>query len=94
MQFAQASGVGQSTIARIKSDATRTLDPSPADLLEEYLKAIKTLAQARELQANTPGVQFNTQINLGESLCEVFKGVPSAFTGTWKGEILGYGSGR
>lgn len=30
-----------------------------------YLAAIKTLAQVRKLQANTPGVQFNTQINLG-----------------------------
>jgi hypothetical protein len=29
-----------------------------------YLAAIKTLAQVRKLQANTPGVQFNTQINL------------------------------
>jgi hypothetical protein len=72
----------------------RSLDPSPADLLKEYLKAIKTLAQARKLQTNTPGVQFNTQINLGESLCEVFKGALSAFTRIWKGEILGYGSGQ
>jgi hypothetical protein len=30
-----------------------------------YLAAIRTLAQVRKLQANTPGVQFNTQINLG-----------------------------
>jgi hypothetical protein len=30
-----------------------------------YLQAIKTLAQVRKLQANTPGVQFNTQINVG-----------------------------
>ena len=30
-----------------------------------YLAAIKTLAQVRKLQANTPGVQFNTQINVG-----------------------------
>jgi hypothetical protein len=29
-----------------------------------YLAAIKTLAQVRKLQANTPAVQFNTQINL------------------------------
>ena len=29
-----------------------------------YLAAIKALAQVRKLQANTPGVQFNTQINL------------------------------
>jgi hypothetical protein len=29
-----------------------------------YLQAIKTLAQVRKLQANTPGVQFNTQINV------------------------------
>ena len=29
-----------------------------------YLAAIKTLAQVRKLQANTPSVQFNTQINL------------------------------
>ena len=29
-----------------------------------YLAAIKTLAQVRKLQTNTPGVQFNTQINL------------------------------
>ena len=29
-----------------------------------YLAAIKSLAQVRKLQANTPGVQFNTQINL------------------------------
>ena len=29
-----------------------------------YLAAIKTLAQVRKLQANTPGVQFNTQINV------------------------------
>ena len=28
-----------------------------------YLAAIKSLAQVRRLQANTPGVQFNTQIN-------------------------------
>lgn len=30
-----------------------------------YLAAIKTLAQVRKLQANTPAVQFNTQINVG-----------------------------
>jgi hypothetical protein len=30
-----------------------------------YLAAIKTLAQVRKLQANTPGIQFNTQINVG-----------------------------
>lgn len=30
-----------------------------------YLAAIKTLAQVRKLQSNTPGVQFNTQINVG-----------------------------
>ena len=29
-----------------------------------YLAAIKTLAQVRKLQANTPMVQYNTQINL------------------------------
>ena len=29
-----------------------------------YLAAIKSLAQVRKLRANTPGVQFNTQINL------------------------------
>ena len=29
-----------------------------------YLAAIKTLAQVRKLQANTPGVQFNTQVNV------------------------------
>ena len=47
---------------------------SPAYLLQmaklqesvnrRYLAAIKTLAQVRKLQANTPGVQFNTQINV------------------------------
>jgi hypothetical protein len=30
-----------------------------------YLAAIKTLAQVRKLQANTPAVQYNTQINMG-----------------------------
>ena len=29
-----------------------------------YLAAIKTLAQVQKLQANTPGVQYNMQINL------------------------------
>ena len=29
-----------------------------------YLAAIKTLAQVRKLQANTPGIQVNTQINV------------------------------
>ncbi len=29
-----------------------------------YLAAIKALDQVRKLRANTPGVQFNTQINL------------------------------
>jgi hypothetical protein len=29
-----------------------------------YLAAIKTLAQVRKLQSNTPGVQYNTQINV------------------------------
>jgi DNA mismatch repair ATPase MutS len=29
-----------------------------------YLAAIKTLAQVRKLQVNTPGIQFNTQINV------------------------------
>jgi len=29
-----------------------------------YMAAIRTLAQVRKLQANTPGVQFNTQINV------------------------------
>ena len=29
-----------------------------------YLAAIKTLAQVRKLQGNTPGIQYNTQINL------------------------------
>jgi hypothetical protein len=29
-----------------------------------YLAAIKTLAQVQKLQANTPSVQYNTQINL------------------------------
>ncbi len=29
-----------------------------------YLAAIKSLAQVRRLQSNTPGVQFNTQINV------------------------------
>jgi hypothetical protein len=31
-----------------------------------YLAAIKTLAQVRKLQANTPGVQQNVQINIRE----------------------------
>ena len=30
-----------------------------------YLSAIRKLARVRKLQANTPAVQFNTQINLG-----------------------------
>jgi hypothetical protein len=30
-----------------------------------YLAAMKTLAQVRKLQANTPSIQLNTQINLG-----------------------------
>jgi hypothetical protein len=30
-----------------------------------YLAAMKALAQVRKLQANTPGIQFNTQINVG-----------------------------
>jgi hypothetical protein len=30
-----------------------------------YLAAIRELARVRKLQANTPAVQFNTQINLG-----------------------------
>ena len=29
-----------------------------------YLAALKTLAQVRKLQSNTPGIQYNTQINL------------------------------
>jgi hypothetical protein len=29
-----------------------------------YLAALKTLAQVRKLQSNTPGIQVNTQINL------------------------------
>ena len=29
-----------------------------------YLAAVKALAQVRKLQANTPGVQFNTQVNV------------------------------
>jgi hypothetical protein len=29
-----------------------------------YLTAIMTLAQVRKLQANTPGIQYNTQINV------------------------------
>jgi hypothetical protein len=29
-----------------------------------YLAAMKALAQVRRLQANTPGIQFNTQINV------------------------------
>lgn len=29
-----------------------------------YLAAIKSLAQVRRLQSTTPGVQFNTQINV------------------------------
>jgi len=30
-----------------------------------YLSAIKELARLRKLQSNTPGIQLNTQINLG-----------------------------
>jgi hypothetical protein len=30
-----------------------------------YLAAIRELARVRKLQANTPAVQYNTQINLG-----------------------------
>ena len=33
-----------------------------------YLSAIKELAQVRKLQGNTPGIQVNTQINLGSEL--------------------------
>jgi hypothetical protein len=33
-----------------------------------YLAAIKTLAQVRKLEANTPGIQFNTQINVGRKV--------------------------
>jgi hypothetical protein len=29
-----------------------------------FLSAIRELARVRKLQSNTPGVQFNTQINL------------------------------
>jgi hypothetical protein len=29
-----------------------------------YLAALKTLAQVRKLQSNTPSIQYNTQINL------------------------------
>ena len=32
-----------------------------------YLAAIEKLARVRKLQANTPGIQFNTQINLEAS---------------------------
>lgn len=49
--------------------------PSPSYMLQmakvqasanhRYLAAIRELARVRKLQANTPGVQFNTQINLG-----------------------------
>jgi hypothetical protein len=31
------------------------------------MQAIQTLARVRKLQANTPGIQVNTQINLGRS---------------------------
>lgn len=31
------------------------------------MQAIQTLARVRKLQANTPGIQVNTQINLGQS---------------------------
>lgn len=31
-----------------------------------HMQAIQTLARVRKLQANTPAVQFNTQINIGE----------------------------
>ena len=31
-----------------------------------YLQAIRELARVRKLQANTPGIQFNTQINFTE----------------------------
>jgi hypothetical protein len=30
-----------------------------------FLASIQTLARVRKLQANTPGIQFNTQINVG-----------------------------
>ena len=30
-----------------------------------YLSAIKEVARLRKLQSNTPGIQVNTQINLG-----------------------------
>ena len=30
-----------------------------------YLAAIKTLVRVRKLQANMPGIQYNTQINVG-----------------------------
>ena len=29
-----------------------------------FLASVQTLARVRKLQANTPGIQFNTQINL------------------------------
>ncbi len=32
---------------------------------KRYLASIRELARVRKLQSNTPGVQFNTQINLG-----------------------------
>jgi hypothetical protein len=36
-----------------------------ASVNRRYLAAIKTLSLVRKLQANTPGIQFNAQINLG-----------------------------
>jgi hypothetical protein len=41
-------------MARLQESASR-----------RYLAAIEKLARVRKLQANTPGIQFNTQINLG-----------------------------
>jgi hypothetical protein len=34
---------------------------------KRYLAAIRELARLRKLQSNTPGIQFNTQVNIGPS---------------------------
>jgi len=59
---------------RRKGEADNAKRVGPVYLLQEskvlesatrrHMQAIQTLARVRKLQANTPGIQFNTQINV------------------------------
>jgi hypothetical protein len=64
MEALTSAQLGRDTERRVPPTYLLQMVKLQESVNRRYLAAIKTLAQVRKLQANTPAVQYNTQINM------------------------------